>query len=447
MKVAQYGSSARGRLEGDLGGAERDGGQQGETRAGAQPAPRARRARLPSGEGDADDRHADANELNRARSLAAGEADRERDQRGRRGDRRDDAHRADREPLVQRADADRAAEACEHRPEDRQAVRRRLPADEDDCPEQDEPGGLRDREDGQHRHRPRLQAAEEVATLPTTRSRRAPAVRRPRGPEVRCRRRAAWRRPRRAGSRGRARPPRPSSPRGRRGGRRRRGAARPGRPGRAPPARSSISRSAEVDVAEQPALGRLPERRAAARARRCGRRRAGARPRAAGRRAAAGGAGRARGRWSPRRPCARAGRPRSRGGRPGPPAARGGRRELGASPRSGATVARSPWMGDLGGEELEEAVELVRVAPHRGREPRRVVVGRGLDRAHLELEPVAEALDAAEHANRVAFAEARVEQVDVVPDASLDAAARVDELEREVRRPALVRSRRLRATA
>ena len=38
-----------------------------------------------------------------------------------------------------------------------------------------------------------------------------------------------------------------------------------------------------------------------------------------------------------------------------------------------------------------------------------------------------------EHPHRVALAEARVEQLDVVPDARVDAAARVDELEREVR--------------
>ena len=56
-----------------------------------------------------------------------------------------------------------------------------------------------------------------------------------------------------------------------------------------------------------------------------------------------------------------------------------------------------------------------------------------LERAHLELEPVAEALHAAEHAHGVALAEAAVEELDVVPDARLDLPGRVDELEREVR--------------
>ena len=60
-----------------------------------------------------------------------------------------------------------------------------------------------------------------------------------------------------------------------------------------------------------------------------------------------------------------------------------------------------------------------------------------LERAHVELEAVAEPLDAAEHAHGVALAEAAVEQLDVVPDARVDAPARVDELEREVRRAAL----------
>ena len=56
-------------------------------------------------------------------------------------------------------------------------------------------------------------------------------------------------------------------------------------------------------------------------------------------------------------------------------------------------------------------------------------------RAHLDLEPAAEALDPAEDAHGVALGEATVEELDVVPDARLDAPARVRELEREVRRP------------
>jgi len=97
-----------------------------------------------------------------------------------------------------------------------------------------------------------------------------------------------------------------------------------------------------------------------------------------------------------------------------------------------ADECREPGMGDLRGEELEEPVELVRVAAHRRGEVGRVRFGR-LDRAHLQLQPSVEALDAREHAHGVALREAPVEELDVVPDATLDPPARVDELEREVR--------------
>ena len=90
-------------------------------------------------------------------------------------------------------------------------------------------------------------------------------------------------------------------------------------------------------------------------------------------------------------------------------------------------------MRDLGGEELEEAVELVGVAPQRRNERRRIGVRGGLERAHLHLQAAAEALDPAEHAHGVALREAPVEQLDVVPDARVDPAARVDELQCEIR--------------
>jgi hypothetical protein len=86
---------------------------------------------------------------------------------------------------------------------------------------------------------------------------------------------------------------------------------------------------------------------------------------------------------------------------------------------------------DLGRDEVEEAVQLVGVAAECGREGRRIGVGL-LDRADVELERIPEALDPAEHANGIPLREARVEELDVVPDAALDAAGRIDELEREV---------------
>ena len=90
-------------------------------------------------------------------------------------------------------------------------------------------------------------------------------------------------------------------------------------------------------------------------------------------------------------------------------------------------------MGELGRHELEEAVQLVGVASQPRRQPRRIGVRR-LDGADLQLEPVVEALDPAEHADGVSLGEAAVEQLDVVPDPTLDATGRVDELQCEVRR-------------
>jgi Protein of unknown function (DUF1015) len=91
-------------------------------------------------------------------------------------------------------------------------------------------------------------------------------------------------------------------------------------------------------------------------------------------------------------------------------------------------------MRDLAGEELEETLELVGVAPDCGREPCRVGLRR-LERPDLELEAVAKPLDAAEHADGVAFGKAPVEKVDIAPHPGVDSPAGVDELEREVRRP------------
>ena len=98
----------------------------------------------------------------------------------------------------------------------------------------------------------------------------------------------------------------------------------------------------------------------------------------------------------------------------------------------GADKCREPRVGDLAGEELEEAVELVRIAPQRGDERAGIRVGCGLERAHLQLQPSAEPFDPTEDANRVTLTEALVEQLDVVPHPRLDSAARIHELEREI---------------
>ena len=102
---------------------------------------------------------------------------------------------------------------------------------------------------------------------------------------------------------------------------------------------------------------------------------------------------------------------------------------------------------DLAREELEKALELVSVAAQGGRERLRIEILDRLERADLELQPVAKAVDPSEHAHRVALVEPGVEQVDVAPDARLDPSAGVDELEGEVRsaparaQPLLLRDR------
>src|SRR6476661_7537738 len=80
-------------------------------------------------------------------------------------------------------------------------------------------------------------------------------------------------------------------------------------------------------------------------------------------------------------------------------------------------------MRDLAREELEEAFELVAVAAQARRERLRIQIFGRLQRADLELQPVAEAVDPAEHTHGVALA----------PHARLDPTAGVDELESQVR--------------
>ena len=102
---------------------------------------------------------------------------------------------------------------------------------------------------------------------------------------------------------------------------------------------------------------------------------------------------------------------------------------IGDETRDGRTKTR---VGELVGEELEEPVELVEVAPRLGYE-RGGVGFRRLHRANLELQTVAKPLNTSEHAHGVSLAEAPVEKLDVVPDARVDTAGRIDELEREIR--------------
>jgi hypothetical protein len=92
-------------------------------------------------------------------------------------------------------------------------------------------------------------------------------------------------------------------------------------------------------------------------------------------------------------------------------------------------------MRDLGGQKLEEAVELLHVTTRLGHERCRVCF-RGLERANLELQTITEALHATEHAHGIALAETLVEKVDVAPHTRVDPTARIHELERQIGTPA-----------
>ena len=93
---------------------------------------------------------------------------------------------------------------------------------------------------------------------------------------------------------------------------------------------------------------------------------------------------------------------------------------------------------DLARQVLEEAVELVEVAVGDGQERGGVgrAVGRPSDRAQVDLQLVAEALDAAGDADEVAALEAPGEDVGVAERAALDRARAIAQLDGEIRRAA-----------
>ena len=88
----------------------------------------------------------------------------------------------------------------------------------------------------------------------------------------------------------------------------------------------------------------------------------------------------------------------------------------------------------LAHEVLEEPVELVEVAVGDRQERRGVGALGALDRAHVDLQLVAEALDPALHAHEVAAVEAPAEQVGVAEHARRQRARAVAQLQRQVRR-------------
>ena len=202
---------------------------------------------------------------------------------------------------------------------------------------------------------------------------------------------------------------------------------------------------AEVDVAEQPALVGLrgtPGRAELA----CGRRRGAAPPRAAGRRAAAGAAARSRGRASRRRPCARAARRRSAWC----VSAAGSPRSARAAPRPRRTAPRPRAGPDARSRAARNSRK-----PSSSSTSRRIAgaSSAGSASSAASSDRTSSCSRSRNRSTRPSTRTASpspkraVQQLDVVPDPRLDPPARVDELQREVRRAALRPQPPLAATA
>ena len=96
-----------------------------------------------------------------------------------------------------------------------------------------------------------------------------------------------------------------------------------------------------------------------------------------------------------------------------------------------------PRIEDLAHEMLEEALQLVEVAIGDGQEVRRIglAVGDAGDRRQLDLQLVAEALNAPAHPHKVAALEAPGEHVGIAKRPPGDRAGAIAQLEGQVRRP------------
>src|SRR4051794_40857755 len=126
---------------------------------------------LAGGEHRADDGGDDARDLDGGGRVAAGDAD-DHGHGGTGGrDRRDDAHRADRERAVERTQRDGAGETRGGRGPQVDQRRRIRPRDRHPDGDGDQAGRLADEQHGEHAHAPALEAAEEVAEPPEERRR------------------------------------------------------------------------------------------------------------------------------------------------------------------------------------------------------------------------------------------------------------------------------------
>ena len=132
-----------------------------------EPRPAAVLVRDARHEDDRDDGQADADEDERRRQAFEQEAGGDRDDRGEHaGDRRDDAHPADRQPAIQGRDADAAQGAREHAQQEVGAARDGLAADDGDHQREGHADELRQQDDAEHRGAPAGQPAAEVPGTP-----------------------------------------------------------------------------------------------------------------------------------------------------------------------------------------------------------------------------------------------------------------------------------------
>ena len=145
--------------------AERGRGQDGEADSGGDPAS-AHAGRLAREHRDAREHQHDAEPLQSARHVTVRDVEGQRDDRARGGDRRDDPHRPDRHPPVERAEPDQARDAGAGGGEELDDPGKRVAGQAEPDRDSRETDRLGDREHREDRELACGEAAEEVADAP-----------------------------------------------------------------------------------------------------------------------------------------------------------------------------------------------------------------------------------------------------------------------------------------
>jgi hypothetical protein len=112
------------------------------------------------------DRQGEADRDQRRRALAARDAEGDRDDRGQRRHRRHNAHRADGQAAVEGGEAEHLAQPRARGDGHRLWGRRRLSGQREEHEQEQEPGPLREDQEGEHRQAPRDQTGQEVGASP-----------------------------------------------------------------------------------------------------------------------------------------------------------------------------------------------------------------------------------------------------------------------------------------